>query len=100
MTAEADRQFMALMAVVQHHGRPHTPTDQAWIETLFGHVKGEWPHLEALTDPAVLEAELARVRKEFRYAGDPPAVRKPRPRWLRWPSSPASSVPGAAPPPS
>jgi hypothetical protein len=29
---------------------------------LFGHVKGEWPHLEQLTDPAVLDAELTRVR--------------------------------------
>jgi len=65
MTSEATREFMALMAVVQHHGRPHTPTDQAWIETLFGHVKAEWPHLEAITDPAVLEAELTRVRLEY-----------------------------------
>ncbi len=65
MTSEATREFMALMAVVQHHGRPHTPTDQAWIETLFGHVKAEWPHLEDIDDPAVLEAELARVRLEY-----------------------------------
>jgi putative transposase len=62
MTSDATREFMALMAVAQHHGRPHTPTDQAWIETLFGHVKAEWPHLETITDPEVLEAELARVR--------------------------------------
>ncbi len=65
MTSEATREFMALMAVVQHHGRPHTPTDQAWIETLFGHVKAEWPHLEGITDPAVLDAELTRVRLEY-----------------------------------
>ena len=25
---------------------PHTPTDQAWIETFFGHVNGGLPHLE------------------------------------------------------
>jgi transposase InsO family protein len=65
MTSEATREFMALMAVAQHHGRPHTPTDQAWIETLFGHVKGEWPHLEDIDDPAVLETELVRVRSEY-----------------------------------
>jgi transposase InsO family protein len=62
MTSDATREFMALMAVAQHRGRPHTPTDQAWIETLSGHVKAEWPHLETITDPAVLENELARVR--------------------------------------
>lgn len=65
MTSGDTRAFMAAMAVVQHHGRPHTPTDQAWIETLFGHVKGEWPHLERLSDPLVLEAELTRVRHEY-----------------------------------
>lgn len=53
------------MAVLQHHGRPHTPTDQAWIETLFGHVKHEWPHLETITDPAMLDTELARVRDDY-----------------------------------
>lgn len=51
MTSEVTQEFMALMAVLQHHGRPHTPTDQAWIETLFGHIKAEWPHLEAITAP-------------------------------------------------
>ncbi len=38
------------------------PDRSAWIETLWGHVKAEWPHLLALTDPAVLAAELERVR--------------------------------------
>lgn len=58
--------FLTLqLAVWQHFGRPHTPTDQAWIESLWSHVKGEWPHLEDITDPAVLEAELARVRLEY-----------------------------------
>lgn len=65
MTAERTRAFMALMAIAQHHGRPHTPTDQAWIESFFGHVKGEWPHLETIADPAILEDELARVRTEY-----------------------------------
>ncbi len=35
--------------------------DQAWIETLFGHIKGEWPHLEKIRDPG----ELDRVRAEY-----------------------------------
>ena len=65
MKSDATKAFMAAMAVAQHHGRPHTPTDQAWIETLFGHVKGEWPHLERISDPALLEHELGRVRNEY-----------------------------------
>lgn len=65
MTSHATRQFMALMAIAQHHGRPHTPTDQAVIETLFGHIKGEWPHLTHIDDPVVLETELDRIRHEY-----------------------------------
>lgn len=65
MTSDATRAFMAAMAVAQHHGRPHTPTDQARIETLFGHVKSEWPHLERISDPALLEHELERVRAAY-----------------------------------
>lgn len=62
MTSHDTRAYMVLMAIAQHHGRPHTPTDQAWIETFFGHVKAEWPHLASITDPALLETELARIR--------------------------------------
>jgi transposase InsO family protein len=65
MTARATRAFMALMAIAQHHGRPNTPQDQAWIESFFGHIKGEWPHLDTITDPTLLETELARVRTEY-----------------------------------
>jgi putative transposase len=65
MTSRDTRAYMAMMAIAQHHGRPHTPTDQAWIETFFGHIKHEWPHLTTITDPAVLETELARVRIEY-----------------------------------
>ena len=59
------REFMAMCAIAQHFGRPHTPTDQAWIESLFSHIKADWPHLDAITDPAVLRAELAVVRVEY-----------------------------------
>jgi transposase InsO family protein len=62
MTSHATKEFFVGLAIAQRLGRPHTPADQAWIESLFGHVKGEWPHLEQITDPAVLDAELARVR--------------------------------------
>ena len=65
MAATDTRAFMALMAIVEHRGRPHTPTDQAWIESFFGHIKGEWPHLEDIDDPVLLETELARVRIEY-----------------------------------
>lgn len=65
MAAASTRAFMTLLAIAQHRGRPHTPTDQAWIESFFGHIKGEWPHLETITDPAVLETELTRIRIEY-----------------------------------
>lgn len=38
---------------------------QAWNETLFGHVKGESPHLEKIRDPAVLATELEVVRADY-----------------------------------
>ncbi len=65
MTATDTRQFMAIMAITQHHGRPGTPTDQAHIESFFSHLKGEWPLLTAITDPAALDSDLARIRHEY-----------------------------------
>jgi transposase InsO family protein len=65
MAARDTRAFMTLLAIAQHRGRPHTPTDQAWIESFFGHIKSEWPHLDDITDPLLLETELARVRIEY-----------------------------------
>ena len=56
---------MALCVIQQHFGRPGTPSDQAWIESLFGHIKAEWPHLLAIADPAVLREELAVVRQHY-----------------------------------
>lgn len=64
MTSGSTREFMALCAIAQHFGRPGTPTDQAWIESFNGHLKTEFPHLLAITDPATLRAELA-VTREF-----------------------------------
>jgi putative transposase len=65
MTAIDTRQFMALMTIAQHHGRPGTPTDQAHVESFFSHLKGDWPHLTSITDPAALDTELARIRGEY-----------------------------------
>jgi putative transposase len=65
MTSGSTREFMALCAIVQHFGRPGTPTDQAWIESLNGHLKAEYPHLLAIRAPATLRAELAVVREHY-----------------------------------
>jgi putative transposase len=94
MTSGSTREFMALCAIHQHFGRPGTPTDQAWIESLFGHVKIENPHLLAIRDPAVLRDELAIVRRHYNavrlhagigyvtpndeHEGRGPAIRKAR----------------------
>jgi putative transposase len=65
MIARDTRKFMAMLAIAQHFGRPSTPTDQAWIESLNGTIKAEWPHLLEFTEPAVLRAELDLVRAEY-----------------------------------
>jgi transposase InsO family protein len=65
MTSGSTREFLALCAIAQHFGRPGTPTDQAWIESLNGTVKIENPHLPAIRDPATLRAELAAVREHY-----------------------------------
>ncbi len=65
MTSGTTREFMALHALAMHLGRPGTPTDQAHIESMFSHVKGEWPHLLDIQEPAVLVDELEQVRVEY-----------------------------------
>jgi putative transposase len=65
MVSGTTREWLALHSLAWHTGRPGVPQDQAHIETLFGHVKGEWPHLEHITDPGVLDRELERVRFEY-----------------------------------
>ena len=65
MTSGSTREFLALCAIAQHFGRPGTPTDQAWIESLNGHLKAEYPHLLAIRDPATLRAELEIVRAHY-----------------------------------
>ena len=62
MTSKATAVFMAGARIAQHFGRPATPNDQAWVESFFGHLKGEFPHLDKITDPGDLEAELDRIQ--------------------------------------
>jgi transposase InsO family protein len=65
MTSGSSREFMVLCAIAQHFGWPHTPTHQAWIESLNGHLKPEYPHLLAIRDPATLRAELTITRMHY-----------------------------------
>jgi transposase InsO family protein len=65
MTSGSTREFMALHAIATHYARPGTPTDQAHIESLFGHVKHDWPRLWGLRDPANLARELDAVRHQY-----------------------------------
>ena len=69
MRAGTTAEFWALCSIAARFGRPGTPTDQAWIETLFGHVKTEWPHLEQITDPPTLRAELDNARGDYNTRG-------------------------------
>jgi hypothetical protein len=57
LISRATKEFSA----AQRLGRPGTPADQAWIESMFGHIKAGWPHLETIRDPALLAEELDRV---------------------------------------
>jgi putative transposase len=65
MTSQATAVFMAGARIAQHFGRPSTPNDQAWVESFFGHLKGEFPHLEKITDAGELERELDRCRTHY-----------------------------------
>jgi len=65
MTSGSTREFMALHAIATHRGRPGVPTDQGHIESFFGHLKHDHPHLEALIDPADLSRELAAAQHAY-----------------------------------
>jgi len=65
MTSGSTREFMALHAIATHYGRPGTPTDQAPIESFFGHLKREFPQLLTITDPAALAVELDALQREY-----------------------------------
>lgn len=65
MRSRFTKQFMACRAIIQRFGRLGTQTDQAWIESLFGHVNSDWPHLEKIRNPSELALELDRVRTDY-----------------------------------
>jgi putative transposase len=65
MTSGSTREFMALHAIATHFGRPGVPTDQAPVESFFGHLKHEWPHLTRIADPGDLDRELGAVRRAY-----------------------------------
>lgn len=65
MRSSKTAQFMAMARIAQHFGRPHTPNDQAWIESFFGHLKAEHPYLDTIDDPATLRAELDHRREHY-----------------------------------
>src|SRR5699024_5952964 len=65
MRTHTTRELLAGVAIARHFGRPGVPQDQAWIETLFGHIKGEWPHLEKIRDAGELATELDHVRTQY-----------------------------------
>jgi putative transposase len=65
MTSRSTRAFLAGARIATHFGRPGTPNDQAWIESFFGHLKGEHPYLDKIRDPGELERELDRRRLEY-----------------------------------
>lgn len=99
MTSSATARFMAAARIGQHFGRPGTPNDQAWIESFFGHLKTENPHLDTITDPATLRAELDHLQTHYNtvrlhegigyvtpedeHTGRGPAIRKARQEGLQ-----------------
>ena len=44
---------------------PILVADQAQIESCSSHLKGDWPNLTSITDPAALDSDLARIRTEY-----------------------------------
>jgi putative transposase len=77
MTSCSTREFMAMCAIAQHFGRPGTPTDQAWIESLFSHIKADWPHLWAHPRPG---RPQERARRRPRPVQHRPTARRDRVR--------------------
>jgi len=60
MSIGRPKEFLAGVAIATHFAA-RTPTYQAWIETLYGHVKGEWPHLKQIRDAG----QHDRARTEY-----------------------------------
>ncbi len=94
MRSGSTREFMALHAIATHYGRPGTPTDQAHIESLFGHVKYECavpvrapasgrPGARARRRPRAVQQRAPARRHRLRHPNDEhegrgPAIRQAR----------------------
>ena len=74
MSSGATREFMALCWPAAHYRRPGTPTDQAWTESLFGHLQTEQPHLELIADIDALRAELEIQRERYNTIRPHPGI--------------------------
>ncbi len=86
MISGTTREFMALHALAMHVGRPGTPTDQAHIESLFGHVKTEWPALEQVRveyNTVRLHAGIGYVTPDDEHQGTGAQIRKARREGMR-----------------
>jgi transposase InsO family protein len=99
MPSKATASFMAAARIGQHFGRPGTPNDQAWIESFFGHLKTEHPHLDTIRDPQAMRDELDHLRDRYNtvrlhegigyvtpedeHTGRGPAIRKARKEGLQ-----------------
>ena len=84
---------MAACAIMQRFGRPSIPTDQAWIESLFGYVKGEWRAWNASATPLNSALELDHVRQEYNTVGCTPGSATSTPTT----STTAAATPSARP---
>ena len=80
MRAGTTREFLAMCSIAARFGRPGTPTDQAWIETLFGHIKTEWPPPREDHRP---QHAASRARHRPTRLQHPPPARLPRLRHPR-----------------
>ncbi len=69
MRSHSTREFLAGVAIAQQFGRPHTPQDQTWIETLFGRqpVNGT-PRSRAEAITAARKADTSRRRQRVLQA--------------------------------
>jgi hypothetical protein len=97
MTSKSTKVFLASTRIATHFGRPGTPNDEAWIESLLGHVKTEHPHLEKIRDPRELEAELDRIRPVLQHDQASPGRRLRHARRTNTPVGAPPSAPPAAP---
>ena len=79
MTALDTRQFMALMTIAQHHGRPGTPTDQAHVESFFSHLgRLATPHRDTRPGRARHRARPHPPRVQHRPVARRNRLRHPR----------------------